>query len=194
MIEMKKTNIGRKTNKVICEHCGCEFDKPLSEIKRSEKYERKHFCSRTCVGKHSGNWYNPNATYYDITKHSGNSRDKYTNFRYHFRNIKRRNKDVDITMDDMMEIWDSQEGICPFTGVKLILNSYTKIVDNILFVASLDRIDSSKGYIKGNVRWISKGINFMKSDKNDEEVWEMCRMIYENYKKINHPENQSGLL
>ena len=189
---MKKK--GRKTGKVICEHCGCEFDKAISEIKRSEEKGMKHFCSRTCVGKHSGKWYNPNAIYYDISNHSNNSHDKYTKFRYHFRNIKRRNKEVNITMDDMIEVWEKQGGICPFTGVKLILNSYSKIVDSVLLAASLDRIDSSKGYIKGNIRWVSRGINLMKSNKSDEEVWEICKMIYENYKKINHPEEQDGLL
>ena len=190
---MKKRNKGRNTGKVTCEHCGCEFDKVLSEIKRSEEKGRRHFCSRVCVGKHSSNWYNPNANYYDISKHSGNVRDKYTKFRYHFRNIKKRDKDVEITIDDMIDVWISQNGICPFTGVELTLNSYNKIVDSVLFAASLDRIDSSKGYIKNNIRWVSRGINLMKSNKTDDEVWEMCRMIYENYKKINHPENQDGL-
>lgn len=191
---MRKRDKGRKTDRVICEHCGCEFEKTVSEIKRSNENGRKHFCSRTCVGKHSGKWYNPKGNYYNVSKHCGNVRDKYTKFRYHFRNIKKRDRDVDINMDDMLEIWESQNGICPFTGIKLILNSYNKIVDSVLFAASLDRINSSKGYVKGNIRWVSRGINLMKSNKSDEEVWEMCRMIYENYKKLNHPENQDGLI
>ena len=97
-------------------------------------------------------------------------------------------------MDDLNVIWEEQQGICPFTGVKLNLSEYNKVDTNILTSASLDRIDSSKGYIKGNVRWVSRSINLMKSDRTDDVAWEICRVIYENYKKINHPENQDGLL
>lgn len=179
---MSKRNKGRKTAKVICEHCKCEFDKPISEIKRSEKKGRRHFCSRSCVGKHSGNWYNPNGNYYDITKHSGNRRDKYSKFRYHFRNINNRDREINITIDDMIDVWESQNGVCPFTGVKLTIHGYNKNDGDILYTASLDRIDSKKGYIKGNIRWVSKGINLLKSNKSDDDVWEVCKMIYENYK------------
>ena len=35
--------------------------------------------------------------------------------------------------------------------------------------ASLDRIDSSKGYIKGNVQWVHKNINYMKQEMTNEE-------------------------
>ena len=184
----------RKKLKISCIECGCEFEKNLSEIKRSENKGMRHFCSRKCVGKHSRNWYNPDGDYYDVSKHCNNMGDEYTKFRYHYRNIKRRNKNIDITMDDLNVIWEEQQGICPFTGVKLNLSEYNKVDTNILTSASLDRIDSSKGYIKGNVRWVSRSINLMKSDRTDDVAWEICRVIYENYKKINHPENQDGLL
>lgn len=179
---MRKKDKGRKMGKVTCVNCGIEFEKSQSEINRSEKLNRRHFCSRQCVGSYSSNWHNPNAYRYDITKHSGWRKDEYTKFRYHYRNIKNRFKDVEITMDDMKEIWEEQKGICPFTGVKLKLSSYTNIEKNILLSASLDRIDSNKGYIKDNIRWVSRGINLMKSNSSDKELWEMCRFIYENYK------------
>lgn len=43
--------------------------------------------------------------------------------------------------------------------------------------ASLDRIDSSKGYIEGNVQWVHKRINKMKLDDSDTEFIEWCRLI-----------------
>lgn len=41
-----KTN--RKTIIVVCENCGIEFEKTLSEYNRSIKLGRKHFCSLKC--------------------------------------------------------------------------------------------------------------------------------------------------
>jgi hypothetical protein len=43
--------------------------------------------------------------------------------------------------------------------------------------ASLDRIDSNKGYIKGNVWWVHKNINIMKNDFSVEKFKELCKMV-----------------
>ena len=36
--------------------------------------------------------------------------------------------------------------------------------------ASLDKIDPTKGYIKGNVEFVCQGINFAKNDYSKKEV------------------------
>jgi hypothetical protein len=77
----------------------------------------------------------------------------------------------------------NQNGICQFSGVKLILNGYTKIFKDSRYAASLDRIDSKKGYVRGNVRWVSRAINLMKNDMSDESLNEFLKLISENYKK-----------
>jgi hypothetical protein len=46
-----------------------------------------------------------------------------------------------------------------------------------LTTASLDRIDSSKGYIEGNVQWIHKHINKMKNNFNESYFIEICKKI-----------------
>ena len=43
---------------------------------------------------------------------------------------------------------------------------------NPIYSTSLDRIDSKMGYIKGNVRWVSRAINWMKNDMDDNYVHE----------------------
>ena len=45
------------------------------------------------------------------------------------------------------------------------------------FTASLDRIDSNKGYIKGNVQWVHKDVNTMKMDHTQEEFIKICTMV-----------------
>jgi hypothetical protein len=170
----------RKKGTCICMNCGIEFEKPLSEIKRNEKLNRPNFCTRTCVGKNNAKNFGDRRSNYDISQHSNNRFDGYTKFRYHYRNIKNRYKNIDVSIDDLKEQWEKQNGICEFSGVKLILSSNTKINKNPIYSASLDRIDSSIGYLKGNIRWVSRAMNWMKNTMTDDMVWELCNLIKEN--------------
>jgi hypothetical protein len=45
--------------------------------------------------------------------------------------------------------------------------------------ASLDRIDSSKGYIDGNVQWVHKEVNEMKMQATQNEFIEYCNLVAE---------------
>jgi len=180
-------NFNRRLGKCFCKHCGIEFEKPLSEINRNLKLDRPNYCCRSCVGKaHIGNFGDKRSDY-NISKHSDNKRDEYTYFRYHFRNIKSRERgrgvEVTVTIEDLKKQWDEQNGKCEFTGINLKISEYKKISTNQIYSASLDRIDSNKGYVKGNIRWVSRAINHMKNTMSDEMVWELCGLIYENYKQ-----------
>ena len=42
---------------------------------------------------------------------------------------------------------------------------------------SLDRIDSKKGYVKGNVQWVHKTVNRLKMDLSEEELMYWCNLI-----------------
>ena len=174
---MRKNNYKRKLGKCVCNNCGVEFEKPMSEITRNEKLGRPNFCSRSCVGKNNAK---------NLGDHLGNYKkimgykrfgDDFTKFRYHYRNIKNRKHDVTISIDDLKRVWEIQQGVCFFSGVKLELSSYTKINKNPLYAASLDRIDSSKGYSLDNIRWVSRAINWMKNDMSDDMVYEFLEII-----------------
>lgn len=169
--------------KCTCKNCGIEFEKPLTEIRRNEKLNRPNFCTRTCVGKH--NIKNLGDKKFDLTT-LGYKRlpDEYSKFRYHFRNIKKRNQIIDVSIDDLKTQWEIQNGICEFTGVNLTLSSYSKISKNPIYAASLDRIDNSKGYIKGNIRWVSRAINWMKNNMSDDMVYELIGLIVKNKKRF----------
>jgi hypothetical protein len=43
--------------------------------------------------------------------------------------------------------------------------------------ASLDRIDSSKGYVKGNVQWVHRDINYMKQNYSQDYFIELCEKV-----------------
>ena len=180
---MNKKYNGRKLSKCTCDNCGIEFEKPQSEITRNLKIGRRNFCTRSCSGVGNVKNFGDLKNNYDISKHSANAKDEFTPFRYHFRNCKKRYKDFDIDLQYLKELWEQQQGICPFSGVNLVLNAYTNIFKDQRFSASLDRIDSSKGYIKGNVRWVSRAINHLKNDMSDEQLIEFLNLICDKYKK-----------
>jgi len=189
-----KKYYGRKLGSCICKNCGKEFEKPLSEINRNIKLNRPNFCTRSCVGK--TNIKNFGDKSFNISNCNKIKRygDWYTLFKYHYRTIasRCRSKDIelDITIDDLKNQWELQNGICEFTGVKLILSSYSKISKDPIYTASLDRIDSSKGYVKNNIRWVSRAINWMKNNMTDDQAWELCHLISENILKLELPNSR----
>lgn len=136
---------------------------------------RPSYCSRSCCGK-------------DIARNFGDRKNnvlppkRITNpFNYYIRNCKRRHQhDFNLTLNDLKEIWDNQQGICPYSKVKLHLNTHSLRNPDIRFNASLDRIDSSKGYIKGNVQFVSTVINYMKSTMSHNHTIEFLQIITKN--------------
>ncbi|KKK51225.1 hypothetical protein LCGC14_3117080 [marine sediment metagenome] len=71
-----------------------------------------------------------------------------------------------------------QNQCCALSGTKINLS---KNRDKEI-TASLDRIDSKKGYVKGNVQWVHKDLNIMKMNMTTQEFINWCKKvtIYEN--------------
>lgn len=74
------------------------------------------------------------------------------------------NLDFDITEEDIVI-----PELCPVLGVPFEYKTY--------YTASLDRIDSSKGYVKGNVQVMSHKANAMKNSATKEELVKFARWI-----------------
>jgi hypothetical protein len=51
----------------------------------------------------------------------------------------------------------------------------------------LDRIDSSKGYIVGNVQWVHKHVNVMKNIFSQEMFIFICNQVSKNNDEVNIP-------
>lgn len=82
--------------------------------------------------------------------------------------------EFDITIEYLWELFLFQERRCVYTGE--ILRFGTNKNDSNK-TASLDRIDSSKGYIAGNVVWCHKKINVLKMDLKIDDFFNLCKKV-----------------
>jgi hypothetical protein len=91
-----------------------------------------------------------------------------------------------ITIDDVIALYEKQKGLCAYSGVKMTYSSYkikchTRRTWRMTYPynASIDRIDSLKGYIKGNIQLVCGIVNIMKSDSSEDEFLQLCKKITE---------------
>lgn len=183
-------------NKVIeveCAFCGNKTKKSVSEYNRSNKIGRRHFCNLSCSVKMT-NKEHP-STSFQGGKFAGNKigLDSLSPFRKFTLNAKARAKlermSVDITSDYLKEVWNNQNGICSLSGLSMILPVGTSGKWNEgcpSLRASLDRIDNSLGYVKGNVRFICTIGNYGKGISTDEEFISFCHDVAKNSHNFNH--------
>ena len=168
-----------KTITLECSSCGKSFERVLKEYRRTNvKGGRKPYCSLKCSGKkntsHLEKWTsenNPRGKRWE--------KDEYSPFREHMRRIKNRKRDrgreVDVDKEYLKEVFEQQKGVCIYSGVALEHSSKGK--SNSLTTASVDRIDSSKGYVKGNIQFTSIVCNHAKNGMSDTEMKEWIKLV-----------------
>lgn len=111
----------------------------------------------------------------------------------HFNRIKsqaeRRKIDFDLSINYLWEVFIKQNKKCALTGIDIFFtdNKSAQKTSSKKTNCSLDRIDSYKGYIKGNVQWVYKKINVMKHVLSNEEFIFLCNKIVNNYYFNNRP-------
>lgn len=92
---------------------------------------------------------------------------------------KKRNIEFNITIEYIWNLFLKQDRKCAYTGEVL---KFSKNKNDSSKTASLDRIDSSKGYIEGNVIWCHKKINILKMNIPLDEFYMLCTAV-NNYKE-----------
>ena len=90
---------------------------------------------------------------------------------------KSRNFELDITIEDVWNLYIKQEKKCALTGWPVL---YSKNRNET--TASLDRIDSTKGYTKDNIQVLHRLVNKLKLDCSQDVFLKMCKDIAQNTK------------
>jgi len=85
------------------------------------------------------------------------------------RSAAQRELNFEITIDRAWQLLEEQGATCKLSGLPLTFGMNT--------TASIDRIDSSQGYIEGNIQWVHKVINKMKSDLPQTTFLEFCALV-----------------
>jgi hypothetical protein len=169
---------------VHCSVCSCDLLRENGEIKRKIRLGKKHFCpiclKDTNKAEHLRKHSKSKKNISHIKRFAGSCRDEYTEFRWYMKCCKQRGQDVNITLEYLKDLWEFQHRQCPITGWGLRLRTLTDKRTKLPEDASLDRIDSSKGYIKGNVRFISCMANLALNVWSDEDLIEFCHAVAKN--------------
>ena len=82
----------------------------------------------------------------------------------------------------MWDIFEKQDKICALSGLPIEFETSQYGLWHGEGTASLDRIDSSKGYICGNVQWVHKDVNRMKQCFKEDRLLDLCKLIVEHNK------------
>ena len=94
------------------------------------------------------------------------------------RRAEKRGYSLDVEIESMWDLYVQQERKCKLSGLPIgFAISNRKSSET---TASLDRIDSMKGYVEGNVQWVHKNINIMKNVYSQEYFISLCKLITEN--------------
>ena len=120
-------------------------------------------CLKKTTGKNNAQWKGYGEIYSNY----------WTNL---IRSAKRRNLQFEITQKMVWEKFIQQKGKCALSGI--LLKHYPSRTKNKgSDSASLDRIDSTKGYVQGNIRWVSTEINKIKMDLSNERFIKLCKQV-----------------
>ena len=104
-------------------------------------------------------------------------------------NAKKRNIQVEITLDDIKELYTKQDGKCAISG--RIMTHESKEREDTQHIInkhniSVDRIDSKKGYTKDNIQLVCAIINRMKMLMTDDELKDIAeKVVIYNQERIN---------
>jgi len=93
------------------------------------------------------------------------------------RSSRRKTHAWDLTAEELLELWDKQNGKCAVSGVALthhLDGSGTKE-----FNASIDRLNNDEGYSRDNVRLVAYRINIMRHTLSTDMFWWWVKTVHD---------------
>jgi hypothetical protein len=108
-------------------------------------------------------------------RYKGAGELSHTRWHYMMKGAVGRGIPIEITIQQAWDLFEAQGRKCALTGVLLSMdpvNMHTKAT-----TASLDRIDSARGYLLDNVQWVHRDINFMKQALAQEVFVSWCQAV-----------------
>lgn len=94
---------------------------------------------------------------------------------------KQRKKEFSISIEEAWELYNKQGGKCALSGVSIKFAESCQALIDGENTCSLDRIDSTRGYVSGNIQWVHVVVNYMKQEFTQHEFVEWCGKIWNNF-------------
>lgn len=161
-----KDKCGRQQYKTKCTICG------LIAHVRVSRYDKDAPCKHCSTVERNKQGLGRGAENRQITK---------TFFNYFKNGAKRRKVEFKVSITYVNSLWT---GKCAISGLSIEAPRTTDGNGNFSregITASLDRINSSLGYVEGNVQWVHKYINIMKNGFSQEEFIYLCQTVAQNH-------------
>lgn len=156
IVSLEEKKDGYRIWKLICD-CGNSY------IARTESLKSGNTKSCGCRNKRQGKNHPRYKGFNDLSK------DYWTKIQ---RGAKARNIEFNITMKQAWNKYLRQNKKCALTGWDISLER-----KNQKQTASLDRIDSKKGYTLKNIQWVHKDVNKIKQNYSEEYLIQICEAI-----------------
>ena len=173
---------GYKTNrinqipgdKLFCTKCNkyLDLDEFWNYSANSHRLNKNSYCKKCCE-------VNNDIRNSKLTENDSISKILKSRFNSATVRSKNRNIDINISILDIENLWKNQDGKCAISKINMS-TSVSRGRDK--FSISLDRIDSSKGYIVGSIQLVCDIVNRMKLDTIELEFVSLCKTIYMNNK------------
>jgi len=104
-------------------------------------------------------------------------------------NIRYRQPDTNIDFNYLLKLYKRQGGKCPYQNIELaVIPRHQREALNLTWIPnsiSIDRIDSRKGYFRGNVQFVSTLFNKVKQDLSNQSLFELAKTILKNRRRYN---------
>ena len=159
---------------VLCPQCGVEKDLSFFAISRSSKnpLKRAYLC-KECNAIKTHKYRNTETGFWV---------GLWNNL---IGNAKARKLEVNITKQDVTDLYKKQNGLCALTGIPMQLvqakrETRSRTLNH--YRVSVDRVDSEQGYIKENIRLVCAYVNIMRSDMTDDQLRFWCNAILKGQK------------
>ena len=168
----------------LCNQCGTA--KPLEEFTRSKKSNNYkgssseyHTYCKSCNAERARNWRKEHPNYRGSGKLKQYPKEDLlliSAIRQRLADAKTRCKkrnmhEPTVTVDDLYQLYLSQNRCCALTGEPLCVEKEHPLC------LSLDQKDPSKGYILANVQWLAWAVNRAKGDLHIEDFYDMCELV-----------------
>jgi hypothetical protein len=88
---------------------------------------------------------------------------------------KKHRRAFEIDLPYLLGLWKLQKGRCNLSNMKMTIGIGTKNSK-----VSIDRINSRKGYIKGNCQLVRADVNIAKNEFEQKEFIKMCKAVAKN--------------